>query len=72
MLRGMGDALNPDCEFHRFNQDNPLASDRHKARLIQSICTLSFVMGYLACQVDRGHLSDRDVEACLIASQGRA
>ena len=51
VLRGMGDALNPDCEFHRFNQDNPLASDRHKARLIQSICTLSFVMGYLACRL---------------------
>ncbi len=32
LLRGMGDALNPDCEFHCFNQDSPLPSERHKAR----------------------------------------
>ena len=44
MLRGMGDALNPDCEFHRFNQDHPLPSDRHKARLRCPIRALSCVV----------------------------
>ena len=32
VLKGVGDAINPDCEFHRFNADVPAPSEYQKVR----------------------------------------
>ena len=45
MLKGLGDAVNPDCEFHRHNQDTPLPSERLKVLLKRSMTALLQFLG---------------------------